>query len=384
MMNARVFRFLVIFTWLIPVWAYSQRDCMSISKKALEKIPELYAQGNRSSIDSMLNTWLYQCGKTEFAMRLNTLLAIQDDRFTPYQFDFTSYQALIGYIEDEKFRILMDSVHENPREIYLNYFIEPDLIFGYTEFTKSLARSLRKKLPVQAECSSEQLVLDAYSNEFRSFFTALKDPTCNEPPGNYFKSQLRSVENRLMVDVGVFTGIWMPYGKAALLGNHPTFGFWFGFGRRKMTFDLAFELRFGKSKENYIVQYQGAPTTSSHFFGGYFGIDMFREIISFKHSKLYVIAGIGADGFDTVKSDPDRDIEGQSIFVFNLNGGIGYKRFTKDGAYVGVDVRHNFVNYDNPGGTSFDGNTMSVRLAIGLHKNDARQRQIDNLKSLAN
>ncbi len=383
---ARLLPFIMVL--LCSFYAIGQQRenrCYTTSRSALSLLPELYRHGNRDKVDSLLNQWEYDCGRTESGMRLRTLLQIADNQFKDTYFDFSYYQSLLGYIEDEKFKVLMDSVHENPRELFLEYFDEPDLIFDYNQFTKELATELIARLnPSSDQCSTQYQLLLVYTDQFSTFFEAITSESCHSILSGYYKSQVKRIEKRALMDLGFYTGAWIPYGTNKLLGTHPLFGFYMGMGKKRMIYDLTFEFKFGKAKESYSVQYQGTPTLTNYFFGGYVGLDVGYELKSYKNSKIYGIGGIAYDGFDAIKSDTKNDVKGKSINSLNINGGIGWRLFARDGTYTGLEVRHNFVNYSNEGGTSLDGNTLSVRFLLGILKNDKRGREIEHLKSLTN
>jgi hypothetical protein len=86
------------------------------------------------------------------------------------------------------------------------------------------------------------------------------------------------------------------------------------------------------------------------------------------------------DGFDAVKGS--KNVEGKSFFSLNINAGLGWRWLTRDGTYLGFEMRHNFNNYDNPGGTDLSGNSLTGRMLIGILKNDSKKRQTDYLKRL--
>lgn len=378
-------KFLLLIIFAYPLTTSAQdftNPCVKITRQALSTIPELYEQGNKDAVDSLLTEWEQSCGPSEYTIRLRTLLNIQSGSFNVYDFDANHYRKLLYYLEDVRFKALMDSVHENPRTFYLNYYGEPDLVFKYNDFTVRLANLLREKFSTNMPCSTVDILLNVYSNNLTEVSRAFKQAECISIPANYYKRQLRSTTNKLLVDAAIYATYWVPYGNNKLLGNHPGLGFLFGVGRKRLIIDLVCDFRFGKPKNSYTVMYDGQLTTTDHFFGGYFGLEAGHELKSFAHAKLYFFTGLGADGFDVIKSDPKREVEGKSITVLNLNGGLAYRWFSRDGSFMGVDLRHNFVNYKNPGGTDLSGNVITVRLLAGLLKNDKRQRELEFLNRI--
>lgn len=360
-----------------------QSVCYEKAVYALEHLPELYRANNISKIDSLLQNWEHDCGTSEFITRFKTLMQIERNQFNEYEYDFRNYNQLHSYIRDQRFKLLMDSVHEDPRNIYLSYYEKPDLIFSFNQFTQELASALLLNHDQGTPCKTETLLLLAYSNQFSKLFEQLYQKSCTSVLASYYQSQVERVENKVLVDAALITGAWIPFGNARLLGAHPSLGFLFGFGKRKMIYDFTIEFKFGRAKNYYDVFHNGMTISTNHFFGGYLGFETGYELTHHSRSKLYALGGLAFDGFDAIKSDPDQDIKGKSINSLNLNAGLGWRFFGRDGTYTGLEVRHNFVQYTNRQGTPLNGNTVSVRLLFGLLKNDARTRELEYLKNLS-
>ncbi len=382
-------RLLLLFS-VLTIWGISnaqseRNDCYDLATKALKSLPNLYETGQLDSLHAVLNNWERSCGKREITRRLRTLLLLEADDFIEIDFDFTHYNSLLGYLEDEKFKLLMDSVHEDPRELYLNFFQEPDLLFAYTNFTTRLAASIAQNKGIDLmipSCKTSIMLLQVYAGYFDPFFQSIKNAQCNSQLSRYYSSQVQSIEKKAKVDAAIITGLWLPYGNVAVLGNHPSLGFLFGWGKRKMVYDFVIEFRFGKPRETYEVFHNGSVVSTNHYLGGYAGFDLGYELKNRKNSKWYLLAGVATDGFDSIKADPDQDVKTKSTFVLNLNGGIGWRTYSRDGSYFGIEARHNFINYKNTGGTNLDGNAVSLRLLFGLLKNDKRERELSHLKNI--
>ena len=181
----------------------------------------------------------------------------------------------------------------------------------------------------------------------------------------------------------IFTGIWLPTGSAKLLGNHPLFGFQVGFYHKKMTYNLTADFKWMASRNEYQVLRDANLETTKNFFGGYFGLDLSRELARFKKHQIDILAGIGFDGFDALESTTGSSAaggeNGRSINSLNINTGLGYKYFFKNKAYIGLQGKYNFVNYKNTGGTDLSGNNITISLLLGgflnLKDNMSRQKQ---------
>lgn len=95
-------------------------------------------------------------------------------------------------------------------------------------------------------------------------------------------------------------GTFIPTNKAKLIGVKPTFGASFGLIYKRMTYDLTLDFRFGNTKN----EYQLANTDmTDHYFGGYAGIDILRDIWSNKKNQILIGAGVGLDVFEIVPGE---------------------------------------------------------------------------------
>lgn len=366
---------------LTPTMAQKGK-CQDKLKEFLVQIPNLFEAGEKAKIDSTLDELHESCGSNEYSVRLKHLISIDHGTFSDVDFTLKDYQAVMSYIEDYRFTSLMDSVHEAPSLLYRVYFGEPELIFAFDRFTVKLALLILGKPEINSlpDCDLRKTLLYAYSNNLLKFRSAITNSDCHSRMAKGYQGQVESVSKKAMVDAALIVGYWIPYGKNEILGQHPSLGFLFGFGKKRMLYDLAMEFRFGSPNQPYTIQYKGAPLQTSHYFGGYIGFDIAYELKNYHVSKLYLLGGVALDGFDAVKGS--KTVEGKSFFSLNVNGGVGWRLFSRDGAYLGLELRHNFNNYNNSGGTDLSGNSLTGRLLIGLLKNDSKKRQMDYLNRL--
>jgi hypothetical protein len=106
-------------------------------------------------------------------------------------------------------------------------------------------------------------------------------------------------------------------------------------------------------------------------------------------NEIDLLGGIGLDGMDVLNigkpEDPNRITK--SLNSLNLNLGIGFRHYFQNRTYWGIEARYNFVNFKNTGGTDLTGNTISIRLNIGLSRNyyaDRRLMFLDNKEQIQN
>ncbi|MFM8913360.1 MAG: hypothetical protein ACKOE6_10685, partial [Flammeovirgaceae bacterium] len=217
------------------------------------RAPELHQQGMFTELDSLIADSESRCGRNEYTARLKQLLLIERHEFREVDFTLKDYQVVMAYVEDYRFRILMDSVHENPHQLFKTYFGLPELIFSFDKFTAQLSEKLlNDPAPIGSEqCDTRTTMLLAYANRLTELRAALLNPACTSRLARTYQGQLKSVERKAMVDVALISGYWMPYGNNEILGSHPSFGLLFGWGKKKMLYDIVLDFRFGSPKQEY-------------------------------------------------------------------------------------------------------------------------------------
>jgi hypothetical protein len=201
---------------------------------------------------------------------------------------------------------------------------------------------------------------------------------------SYYYQRVDKWTQKTDLNLNLFTGIWIPFGNASLLGNHPLLGFQVGAHKQKMTYNMTLAFRLFKSKNEYTILRDGNIEETDRFIGGYIGFDIEREIFKFRKNEFDILAGVGYDGFQSVlvnteDDDPDNDI-GHSINSVNTNFGLGYRHFGKNRSYIGLQGKYNFVNYVNTGGTNLSGDNITISLIYGGFSNSKKDYELNELR----
>jgi len=162
---------------------------------------------------------------------------------------------------------------------------------------------------------------------------------------------------------GLNIGAWIPTGDLSVLGTHPNIGAIWGIRHKVHEFNVVLDFRFGKSKDPYQVSRAGTLYQLDSYFGGYLGLDYIFYLGVGKGYDFGILAGLGYDGF-TLKKDivPAPPYE---IASFNFNTGIRFNWYTKGRTYFSFQPKYNIINYANQGGTSFDGNAITLQFFVG-------------------
>ena len=189
--------------------------------------------------------------------------------------------------------------------------------------------------------------------------------------------------NKSKVHYSFSIGTFIPTNNAKLIGIKPTFGGSFGLKHKQMSYDLSFDVRFGKTKNEYQL---ANGNMTDHYLGGYVGIDVARDIWTNNKSQILIFGGVGLDVFEIVPGvyrDPtfleeilfgdDRITieESKNIFSPNFNFGIMYRFYYNKKNYFGIRYKYNVVNYNsNKIFTDVTGNYHSITINFGFFIKD--------------
>jgi hypothetical protein len=180
----------------------------------------------------------------------------------------------------------------------------------------------------------------------------------------------------------LMVGAWIPQGNLSVVGSHPFIGLRGGVKYKKLTADVSLGFKFGKAAELYQVYHNDSLWNTDHFFGGYLGLDVGFEALSISNNTFEIVGGIAYEGFDALKVDDpnsNNDIS-KSLNSLNLNVGIGYRYYFVDRNYFGVDIKYNFVDFQNTGATDLSGDVLSINFLYGFFGNSYKKQRLDELE----
>jgi hypothetical protein len=376
----------LLLTTFLTFQAYSQDveglmtrkyiTCYDIINNSNFLIPDYFEKNSMDTVAAIINYWEKHCGISEPLLRIKILLSINADTLNENIYSgLPIVNYLINYRENKR--------NENRGYYYVNYYGVPLISNSFDNFTKKLALQLKKE-KVNSELNT--FFLDFYSDNFEKIFFRLQDTvlTTSKIKQAYDKEVSRYI-NLPEGHFSIYSGVWIPNGNISVVGNHPIIGFQGGLKSRRVLIDGVLEFKFGNSPNIYFVEKNDSLYSTTHFFGGYLALELGYELINYKAHEIDVLTGIGWDGFDALSigntNDPDRLTK--SINALNFNIGIGYRNYFKNKSYIGIDVRYNFVNYQNKNGTDLTGNTFTIRFKYGISRNinrDSNLTRLDNKK----
>jgi len=352
--------------------------CETIAYNSTNLIMYFYSVKDYDSVEIILNNWQSSCGISEPIVRTRILFSIIENNFNESLYDSTIVDYVLNYLKR------MDTA--STADLYYNY----QYYFGFVP--------IREEYDYFTQCVADSLLQLVFYNPMELFFSelyanVLADPVKeiqtdtiynNTEFKSYYYKRVDKYRFKPELNINFFTGIWIPFDNAALLGNHPVLGFQLGAHFQKMTYNFTLAFRILKSKNEYTILRNGNIETTDNFFGGYIGVDVEREILKFRKNEFDILAGIGYDGFTSVitnteDNNPDNDV-GNSISSVNTNFGLGYRYYLTNKRYIGLQGKYNFVNYVNTGGTNLSGDNITISLFYGGFSNSQKDYELNELR----
>ena len=338
-------------------------DCETVAYNSANLIMYFYAIRDFDSIGITLNEWQQSCGMSEPIVRTRILFSILADTFSEQIYDSTMLDYILNYM------VRMDTTnYPDMYNDYADYFGFVPIRGEYDYFTQTVADEL---LTYTFYHPMELLFSQFYANVLTDPLKELQLVADYDSTDlyTYYYHEVNKYRNKPDFHFAGISGIWMPQGNAALLGNHPMLGFQGGIRHNKMIYNLTLAFKFVHSQNEYYYMKDGIIDSTDYFLGGYIGLDLERALLKLKRSEFSVLAGVGFDGFETMKIDteddnPDND-EGHGINSLNTNFGIGYRYYLKNNLYLALQGKYNILNYNNQGGTSMSGDCITISFLVG-------------------
>ena len=268
------------------------------------------------------------------------------------------------------------SVYDN----YRSYFGNVPPGQGFDNFTLEFAKNLKD---IYQPETIQYLLCDFYGGNDDSIFIKLQSRKyASSSLANEYSQEVSKYLKKAEFHYSGIIGLWIPTGNLTQIGLHPEIGLQLGAKHRKMNYDFTVTFKFINSPNDYLARRKKSTDSlelTNHFFGGYFGIDIGRDILSLKGHEIQIIGGIGMDGFDALKEDKTRNLESESVWTYNVNIGLSYRYYLSNSLYIGIRAKYNIVDYSLNNVVDFSGNPITIQLVVGS-VNSVNRNQ--NLKSL--
>lgn len=354
-------------------------DCAGVTGYCQEVVPVLFVEGRPDSLLDLIYYWEESCGRAEPITRSLVLGAIWDGGFTEDLYEDEIIDFLIWYRDPARDDFPRGEVDSD--QASGGVASEADFVEGrerFDAFTRDLADQL---LPHVANESLEQFFCLFYSGRHQAAWKLLAGDALRE---TYLKRVYEWELERISLERSpanlYFTaGYWMPSGNQTWAGNHPVVGVMIEQQGKPIFWRFSADLLIGRSKNVYTVDQPEYSGRSDRF--NVFSLLAEGGFSPWKRGsyRLQLYAGGGIDFLLPFMNVSDEE----SVALYNLKGVVGAGYRISMGPFrkwmAGLDLRREWVQDRNEGGTPMDGQAWSVRLSFGYNRNHDLDRRLRGL-----
>ena len=343
-------------------------SCEDLFKQYAMALPRLYERKDFDSIQYLTEQREQHCDPEPDIFCIRLLLAIERNTFTKDQLaGMALYDILDDYAGYER-----QFLKGRGR---LGYY--STRYFDATRYDKNIFSTTtawaRQLLGSGRTDSMESFLCHVFAGDVRHPGAAIRQDNGNQATLNGLMAESAILRrNGAAINYAMGIGAWIPNGRLATLGVHPAVTLpVIGLRNKLNQLDWVCSLRFLRSANDYTVLRGGNLYTRHYFLGGYIGFDYTRYFIHSFHFESGIIAGAGYDAFD-IDADSEyyhdhNNLKPQEIKSFNANLGLRCNYFFNPAFYIGAAAKYNVINYCNPGGTSMDGDAVSIDFYAGVN-----------------
>jgi hypothetical protein len=341
-------------------------SCREIAYNSTYLFEKYISNREQDSAYGLLMYWQSKCPMNEYMQIAKIIYALEYNAYSDSIID-TNFYTYFSYFHED-----METKHAKP-DVYAK-----DIFHYFNDFTLYETQRLESKFYVG---SVGYLLCKAFEDDSTTFGNII---TSTEYKGTklnrLYEAELKDLNNDGLYTT-VFTGIWMPYGKAQILGNHPLLGFQIGTQYNNLLYYLNFECRFGDAANRYLAYHKndsGTWDSTKYFFGINLCLEVAKPFYENNKIKLELIGGMGYDGFSVFSGNDNNyyraNKKSTTAASFTCNGGIGFKHHLGVNNFIGCQLKYNVVNYTMNNIVNFTGNSISLRLIYGGLMGDGKRK----------
>ena len=353
--------------------------------------PDLYKNNKVDTLRQLLTYFERNYGMGRSVTPLRFLLDIKDRQFKeelqpPSQSNIsdTSYYA-------ENILPLLRTFNKLCSNLVQPGFYTEDVRQAYIPYVALIGRLAEELKAIPALSPAEKFLTGYFAHPANDSLAMLKNERYNGTRlQRAWLAEERNNAKILGKSFAVLAGVWLPMGNLSLVGPHPYVGYVFGGRGNKFSIEANLSFRFLNSANGYTVIANQQLYNTSHYFGGYLGLDGMYELWRKRKKAVELLGGCGWDGMDAFKSNSkDKTAPVKSLNSINLNMGIGYriflrqrykqsiywgrKRLDHEISYLAFQAKYNVINYANPGATPMDGHALTFGILYGLYSHTVKR-----------
>jgi len=334
---------------------------------AAQQLPLLYKQNMYDSIRNYLTKNARYTGDQPYIFAGTILINIQQNTFTD------------SLVTGHYFLYILDDYADNLKGI----FDEQGNVIKYSSYSNSHAESqitlftfnkywAKNLLQTKQLTATQQLLCNVIAGTIQQPTVEIKTKHQQYPLfDSLLKAEYAYRRNHPSRNAALNFGMWMPQGKAVMLGVHPSFGMSLGWRNKLNQFDVTINGRFNHAANNYTVLRNDSLYSRNTYSGVYIGCNFTRYLAHTTHFEAGYTVGLGYDQFSISDQgdgehydDPLKPLELGSV---NANAGLRANYFIKPGCYIGVEGKCNYMHYSNKGGTPLGGYAYTLALIVGFN-----------------
>ena len=319
-----------------------------------------------------IDYWEKKCGAGEPIHRFRTLLSIREGSFEKADINDGIIDRLVTYKHHLQRNGYPDS--------YYYYFqpIDPSILEAQRNLitvSKSIANQIEDAMTIE-----ELQLMDFYRADSPTFELIRRTQEDQSKLSFYYQLEMEEIRKMPSLKFAIYSGVAVNQGALSIFGNRPQFGVKYGGKSQRHNYDLVADIKAGPSPTPYTIRYMDSTLNITTFTGFYAGLEYGYSIVNRPKWDVSIYSGLGYEGITAMKYDNEIGEESYGLPSLNLNLGMMYRQYFKDGMYLGLDTRINWVNFQNEGGTPLKGKYISLRLVAGGMANFFRDRRLENLK----
>jgi hypothetical protein len=323
--------------------------CEDVQFNAYKIITGLYERKQTDSLYQFIDYWEGKCGHLEMSFRLRALLDIESGRFNDQKISADWIEYLISY----KALVSQGEMHATTweeKEIYtqLNYL---------NTFLYNYARSII----IQNYSLDAKLLLDFYASRRPTFESIASTSPDESRLSEFYHHEKKRTERTETMDILFNLGYYHPFGKLERFGGHPVFGIGYVYNIYRHAVTLQLDFRAGPSKRDYTVIYLDSAITQRKWTGMYVGLEYSYDLIKKEKFSFAVSPGLGYDGITVLNSENEYGEDSKALGSVNASIGVVGRYRYRDDQSLGLQLRLNWADYHNPGGTPLKGGYITLK-----------------------
>ncbi len=357
---------------LLPGFAEADNACWEASRLVYQTAPGLIYTDQPDSLLGMLWEWEDICGEAEPVLRLKILAAIWDGAFQEGIYDARIIDAIIWRYDSRRQKHLGEEV--DPDLASGGIASPADFAFGIAPFDTFTTEFADQLLPHTSAGTVEEFFCLFYSGKVDLAFELLhSDALAGSDLRWYYQREMSSLQTDEPRPVFALTGgYWRPRGSLVRVGDHAQWGGTIGVRHDRWLGRLVMEIRPGRTDYPYQVddgEYEGQ---SNRFDNVYLGLEVGRELVSYRQHRVDVFGGLGFDG---IKPFWEEDL---ILGTLNANFGLGYRMYlgSSQNWIAGVDYRFEYLGARHTGVVDLSGEARCLRFSIGYTFDSGKGRRL--------